>query len=108
MKYPEACYRIGNIFKEGVCVWADEKVKIKGRCHSMHKNEVTLEEISAETLAELGIENGEVMMWNMQPAIPFVNFYNIKDNDSLSIYQNKGELLGEFFLRVAKERNYIK
>jgi len=69
-----------------------------------------IDSLSAETLAELARENLDHIL------IDFLNDDETKDNvfifarniEDIRFWRKIREPLGEFFLRVAKERNYIK
>ena len=109
MKYPECCYRIGNEF-----ISCGEKVKSCGKSvfrvfqiNTLQNKETdsVLTGITAETLAELARENEETMVWD-----DGMEEVQIKFNPMTTQTHRKGDSdsLGEFFLRVAKERNYIK
>ena len=69
--------------------------------------------ITAETLAELARENGERINWDDAHDIVFVYLPNENvvfwepQKVGANVLRNKDEPLGEFFLRVAKERGYL-
>jgi len=130
MKYPECCYRIGNEFEqsdkhrmklgelhEGNKEWTlfDQHVSFRGYHEywtQRHLESATIVSITAETLAELARENKETTllrfkagscrarMWSDEHEETF--FQGLDDNA-----KSVDEPLGEFFLRVAKERKYI-
>ena len=113
MKYPEQCYRIGNEF-------AFESVKIlsssisKGiiwssRGFEFKEEECALIGITAETLAESARENGYDLLVEFGAYIRvYACNHKHKLRDAEEIRSRTNESLGEFFLRVAKERNYIQ
>jgi len=91
-KYPEVVYQIGNEF-EGIVYC--EHLSI------LENDNRELIGITAETLAELARENGDTIV------IRFGNPVYVKSELRIT-QQAKDEPLNQFFLRVAKERNYIK
>jgi len=132
MKYPECCYRIGNEFLVGnkpmvfmrditkkLCLtngcefllYTGERVAEVGLTIES-ENFPELVGITAETLAELAREKGESIRWDASndETGNIVDFYSGKGNfvEGGSRMQTKDEPLGEFFLRVAKERNYLQ
>ena len=123
-KYPECCYRIGNGFKhnmlkvvftgyskaEDICTtygvlfngettyWGDDEKIFK---------ELVLHSISAETLSLLARENGDWIGINFREDLVSIDLHDKwMKTDTETIYPD--EPLGSFFLRVAKERKYIK
>ena len=126
-KYPECCYRIGNEFdsqgfsfmlccfdaSEGgnaiIDVASDDEYIQYIENFELWNAELT--SITAETLAELARENGEVVDWH--DGYKEICIYKLGEDYGyarpiLQVKQGEDEPLGEFFLRVAKERKYIK
>ena len=108
MKYPEQCYRIGNEFANGFTYGTDETKDTLIRLESS-----SLTSITAETLAELARENGEVIVMRFKSVTCRVKVWSDEHQDTffqgLDIdVKPLDESLGSFFLRVAKERVYIK
>lgn len=95
MKYPECCYRLWNNFR-------DKQGYVGGfTCEKGTGYDLELVSITAETLAELARENGDGC------TIDFIE--RLVAYDTKTIHKaNKDEPLGGFFLRIAKERGYIK
>lgn len=126
MKYPKAIYRIGNEFEfkeKGLTLRGNflldngldegRYVMLAGGIH--YTNKLKLVGITAETLAELARENGDDVRidfsWFYPSEVTVYNMDKTKDknrNNSQSFITEEDEPLGEFLLRVAKERNYIK
>jgi len=113
MKYPECCYRIGNEFTDEY--HSGKFVEFNARENEnffyvqsgemLHKKRVRLTSITAETLAELARENKEWIDFLMDSDRKFL--WEVTMNNVGTTKQKKDEPLGEFFLRVARERNYI-
>ena len=66
-----------------------------------------------ETLAELARENGHSIDFSFYPKETFpedvvIRVPNMNGGDTHFATRAKDEPIGEFFLRVAKERGYIK
>ena len=111
MKYPECCYRIGNglewcgrlilpreCSEKYVYCFGDGKVR---------HEDVELVSITAETLASLASENEESITWDTYDNQ--IKIYRPSGDGYMAyITIKRGESLGKFFLRVAKECNYIK
>ena len=131
MKYPECVYKIGNEFEqndkhrmklgelhEGDKEWTffDQHVSFRGYHEywaQRHLESATLVSITVETLAELARENGHSIDFSFYPKETFpedvvIRVPNMNGGDTHFATRAKDEPLGEFFLRVAKERNYIK
>jgi len=127
MKYPEVVYRIGNEFELN---FEDEKKRIifewrNGYEMNFRANDnggesfhqsceelLTLVAITAETLAELARENDTEGTINFSFGFFGQDYVQILPSGvALGVdkfFRDKDEPLGEFFLRVAKERKYIK
>ena len=104
MKYPECCYRIGNKFARNT------EEGFETTTGYWIKNECELIGITTETLATLARENGERMTWSdvEKRKDIHINFFHEDPNECWENFsRNKDEPLGEFFLRVAKEREYL-
>jgi len=127
MKYPEQCYRIGNEFEqsdkhrmklgelhEGNKEWTlfDQHVSFRGYHEywtQRHLESATIVSITAETLGELVRENNDwVELWCGCITDDSVDTWEANFEKGEHYSQGKDEPLGSFFLRVAKEHNYIK
>lgn len=107
-KYPECCYRLGNWFNSKI----GERFYWRDTTDESWKEISTLVSITAETLAELARENGERILWSDYVGKSSRKTIMVRSEEgevsTLEHQINKDEPLGEFFLRVAKERKYIK
>ena len=126
MKYPEYCYRAGTEYRDNLgrgrtILFRGESDEIFVRMGnsldtefvSMNDVEV-LDSISTETLAELAIEEFEWIIPNIglgwksdRVHIGILGVSTIEKTIYRRSDEKSDEPLGEFFLRAAKERNYI-
>ena len=110
MKYPKCVYRIGN---ESIRKGDNFAVDVG---FQSNPDIGELVSITAETLAELAKENGERIYFYFDytglsetgVSLLVMKQMDIDDFEEYPFSINKDEPLGEFFLRVAKERNYLK
>ena len=97
-KYPKAVYKsLDNVFENvaGPIVQVDDKLKENG----------VLKSISAETLAELARDKGEVISITFMAGGAWIDVEEAKETKHYDKKEN--ESLGEFCLRFSKLRNYI-